>query len=300
MATTDTRIQPEQPSMLARSIALMKPVTWFAPTWAFLCGAIATGQTGWTLQDAFIIALGMVMAGPVLCGVSQVINDYFDQDVDAINEPDRVIPSGMVTTRQVTVTILVLMTIGFGIGLYLGRGVSLLVVVGLFAAIAYSAPPIRAKRNGWAGNALVAVSYEGLAWLAGHLAFAALNPYSIIIAALYSLGTHGIMSINDYKGIEGDRASGIHTIPVLYGAERASWMIVATMNIAQVGVMACLFLWGQWIAALAILGFIVVQLPLQRHFLKNPTENYLKFSAFGVTIFVWGMLVAAIGLRALG
>lgn len=312
MVTTETRVPPQQqvssstqPSLLARSIALMKPVTWFAPTWAFLCGAVASGAIYWNVTsgafywDAFRIALGMVMAGPILCGVSQVINDYFDRDVDAINEPDRLIPSGMVTMQQVTITVLVLMSIGFGIGLFLGRGVSLLVVFGLFAAIAYSAPPIRAKRNGWYGNSLVAISYEGLAWLAGHLAFAALTPESFIIAALYSLGTHGIMSINDYKGIEGDRASGIRTIPVQLGRVGAAWLIVATMNIAQLGVIIALWAWGQTLPAAVIGIFILVQLPLQWRFIKDPAKNFLTFSAFGVTVFVWGMLVAAIGLGAL-
>src|SRR5512144_149177 len=88
------------PSALARSIALMKPVTWFAPAWAFLCGAIGSGATGWSAHDVGRIALGTLLAGPILCGLSQVVNDYCDRDVDAINEPQRLIPSGLVSTRQ--------------------------------------------------------------------------------------------------------------------------------------------------------------------------------------------------------
>ncbi|MEL7433093.1 MAG: chlorophyll synthase ChlG [Chloroflexota bacterium] len=312
MVTTDTRATAQQQapakdwrSSFSLSIKLMKPLTWFAPTWAFFCGAIASGAIIWNVTsgafwwDMFRMALGMVMAGPILCGVSQVVNDYFDREIDAINEPDRLIPSGKISTQQIIVTVVTLMTVGFAIGLFLGHGVRALVLAGLFAGIAYSAPPIRAKRNGWYGNTLVAISYEGMAWLAGHLAFAALTPQSFIIAALYSLGTHGIMSINDYKGVEGDRASGIRTIPVQLGREKAAWLIVATMNVAQLGVVLCLWLWGQWLAALVIGVFIIIQLPLQQRFIADPAENFIKFSAFGVTIFVWGMLVAAIGLGAM-
>ncbi|NDJ63273.1 MAG: chlorophyll synthase ChlG [Chloroflexi bacterium] len=294
--------QPEQaqrPGMLARSIALMKPVTWFPPTWAFLWGAVASGGTTGQLDDVVRIIIGMIMAGPILCGLSQVINDYCDREVDAINEPDRLIPSGQISLTQVMVTIIALIVLGLAIGFFLGGNIPLLVVIGLFLAIAYSAPPLRAKRNGWYGNALAAISYEGLAWLAGHLTFAALTPASVLIAVLYSFGTHGIMSINDYKSIDGDRASGINSIPVLYGPKRAAWLIVITMNLAQVGVIAAFLAWGQPLIALFIAGILAAQLPLQRQFLRHPMDYFLKFSAFGVLIFVLGMPIAAFGLRAL-
>ncbi|MGF1507645.1 MAG: chlorophyll synthase ChlG [Anaerolineae bacterium] len=289
----------EKPALLARSIALMKPVTWFAPMWALLCGAIASGATSWSLPDIFRMFLGAVMAGPVLCGVSQVINDYFDREVDALNEPDRLIPAGLVSLRQVIVTIVILAIIGVAIALYLGRGVTLLVGIGLLFALLYSTPPVRAKRNGWVGNTLVAISYEGLAWLAGHIAFAALTPASILMAALYSFGTHGIMSINDFKSIKGDKASGINTIPVIYGEKGAARLIVMTMDVAQVGVITALLAWGLWPFAAIIAAILLIQLPIQIKFLKDPEEMFLRFSAIGVNFFVWGMMVTAIGIRTL-
>jgi chlorophyll synthase len=238
------------------------------------------------------------MAGPLLCGASQVINDYFDREIDSINEPDRPIPSGHITLPQVAVMTVTLIVLGTGISLFLGRGVFLLTTLGLIFAVIYSAPPFRAKRNGWIGNSLVGISYEGLAWMAGHIAFAALTPTSVMLALLYSFGTHGIMSINDYKSVDGDRANGIRTIPVMYGMKRAAWLIVATMNIAQIGVFTIFANRGQWVIAAIIAGILIAQLPVQRSFLKQPAENYLKFSAIGVNFFVWGMLVAAIGARA--
>jgi chlorophyll synthase len=297
MTTTNNSARKERPGVLARSIILMKPVTWFPPTWAFLCGAVASGAAGFNLPDVLLILLGMLMSGPILCGLSQVINDYYDREVDALNEPDRLIPSGRVSIQQVMITIVVLIVLGLAIGFYFGRGIPLLVVFGVFLAIAYSAPPFRAKQNGWYGNALAAISYEGLAWVAGHLAFAALTPQSLLIAALYSLGTHGIMSINDYKSIEGDTKIGVRTIPVQYGPQKAAWLIVATMNLAQIGVLTAFVVWGQGLIALLISGVMLIQLPLQIRFLRDPMKHYLVFSAFGVLIFVIGMMVSAVGLR---
>jgi chlorophyll synthase len=265
--------------------------------WAFLCGAIASGGTGSDPADIGRILLGVLMAWPILCGVSQVINDYFDREIDALNEPDRLIPSGQVSMLQVFGTVAVLIVIGGGIALFLGRGVLLLTFAGLLFAIAYSAPPVRAKRNGWFGNAVVAISYEGLAWLAGHIAFAALTPESVFIALVYSVGTHGIMSINDYKSIEGDAKSGIRTIPVQYGPKVTAWMIVLIMNVSQLVVITAFNIWGQPFAVIALLGILFVQIPTQINFLQDPLERYLKFSAIGVSFFVWGMMVAAVALR---
>ncbi|NDJ51905.1 MAG: chlorophyll synthase ChlG [Chloroflexi bacterium] len=296
LATTQTNTPSL--SVLGRSLALMKPVTWFAPMWAFVCGAVASGGASWQLSDIGRVFLGVLMAGPLLCGVSQVINDYFDREVDALNEPDRLIPSGRISLAQIAITILILSLAGVAIAVVLGRGLAFLAAGGILLGLAYSAPPLRAKRNAWFGNLLAGVTYEGFAWIAGHLAFAALTGPSILLAVLYSLGTHGIMSINDYKSIEGDKIAGINTIPVLYGTKTAAWMIVLTMDLVQLAVAAAFLIWGNPLAAAIIFGLVVVQFPIQRNFIREPEANYLKFSAIGVNIFVWGMMVAAIGLRA--
>lgn len=276
----------------------MKPITWFGPTWAFLCGAVASGATAWAWGDFGRILLGMLMAGPLLCGFSQVINDYFDREVDALNEPHRLIPSGRVSTIQVFVTMFLTLIAGLALAMYLD--VLMLVALGVFFAVIYSAPPIRAKRNGWIGNMVVAISYEGLAWMAGHGAFADLTWQTVFIALVISFGSHGIMSINDYKSIEGDTIAGIRTIPVQYGATRTAWMIVGMMNIAQLIIMAAFVVWGQPIIVAIWVALLLAQLPVQRIFIKNPSEQYLKFSAIGVSFFVWGMMASAVGLRLLG
>jgi chlorophyll synthase len=282
---------------LARSLSLMKPITWFAPAWAFLCGCLASGATAWSVDNVGRIALGTLLAGPIVCGLSQVVNDYCDREVDAINEPDRLIPAGLVSTRQVFVTIGVLAVAALGVALVLGEQVALLTGLGLLLAMVYSVHPLRAKRNGWIGNALVAISYEGLPWLAGHLAFGALTVPSVILAALYSVGAHGIMTINDFKSMDGDRVSGIRTIPVMYGPWGASWLAVLTMNTAQLFVLMMFAVWGRWLVFAIIAALFVAQLPFQVRFLRDPRANAIFYNASGTTLFVWGMLVAAIGIR---
>lgn len=284
--------------LLRRSIILMKPVTWFAPAWAFLCGAVSSGSLHWSGDLMGHLLLGIIMAGPVLCGLSQIVNDYCDSEVDAINEPHRLIPAGLVSLRHVQILSLILIGIGSLIALQLGREVALFVAIGLLFAVAYSMKPIRAKRNGWVGNALVAFSYEGLAWLAGHAAFAPLTLASICLAFFYSLGSHGIMTVNDFKSIPGDTRMGIHSIPVMYGKQTAAWMVVAIMASTQVVVIALLAWWGHPIAAALVLALLLLQsIPFVR-FVRDPEHNAVFFNATAIMLFVWGMLVSAIGISA--
>ncbi|MCS6841247.1 MAG: chlorophyll synthase ChlG [Roseiflexus sp.] len=297
--TTPSRITTSPVILVRRSIELMKPVTWFAPSWAFLCGSIASGASQWTVPDVGRIALGTLLAGPILCGMSQVVNDYCDRDVDAINEPQRLIPSGLVSTRQVFITIGVLVVLGLSIASFLGQYVALMTAIGMVLAVIYSADPIRAKRNGWVGNALVAIGYEGLPWLAGHLAFAPLTFGSALMAALFSLGAHGIMTINDFKSMEGDRVSGIRSIPVLYGEIAAAWTAFVTINVAQILVVMYFLHVRNWIIAGIIGALVLMQIPTQWKFfsIADPRKRAIFYNASGIAMFVWGMMAAAIGVR---
>ena len=70
---------------------------------------------------------------------------------------------------------------------------------------------MRLKQNGWWGNSAVAICYEGLPWFTGAAVMAASLPdwRVIVLALLYSLGAHGIMTLNDFKSVEGDRRMGM-------------------------------------------------------------------------------------------
>ncbi len=290
--------------LLGKSIALMKPVTWFPPSIAFICGTVASGTTTFGFIDISRIALGSLLAGPILCGLSQVINEYCDREVDAINEPNRPIPSGAVTFRQVFITIAVLSVISVGLSFVFGLPVVYLTLVGIFLAIAYSAEPLRAKRLGWIGNGLVSVSYEGLPWIAGMMSFYVPGQTnavgSIVLAAIYSFGAHGIMTINDFKSIEGDRLMGIKSIPAQMGADWAAMSAVITINAALFCATLYMLGTGNIIAAGIMFVLMLGQIPTQRKFLhmSDPRARAIFYNASGVMIFVWSMIASAIGIRS--
>ena len=96
-------------------LQLMKPVTWIPLIWGVLCGAAASGNFQWQSSDVLASLACMLMSGPLLAGFTQTINDYYDRDIDAINEPYRPIPSGAIPLGQVKLQIWLLLIAGLAV-----------------------------------------------------------------------------------------------------------------------------------------------------------------------------------------
>jgi chlorophyll/bacteriochlorophyll a synthase len=177
-------------------LQLTKPVTWVPLVWGVMCGAAASGNYHWIwnpfdpndrdvvlgLTDAAKGFVAMILAGPFLTGYTQTINDWYDREIDAINEPYRPIPSGAISESQVIAQIWVLLLGGLGIayGLDVWAGhdvptVLLLSIFGSFISYIYSAPPLKLKQNGWAGNYALGASYISLPWWCGQAVFGTLD-----------------------------------------------------------------------------------------------------------------------------
>ena len=174
-------------------------------------------------------------------------------------------------------------------------------VVGLLLAWAYSAPPVRLKRNGWWGNAACGLCYEGLAWVTGAAVMAGgamPQSRSLALAALYSAGAHGIMTLNDFKSVDGDRQMGVASLPVQLGVLPAARAACWIMAIPQFVVVLLLVQWHQPVHALAVGALLGVQLILMDHFLQSPAQRAIYYSGFGVPLFVAGMMVSAFALRS--
>lgn len=287
---------PEPGAMLR----LIKPVTWFPPMWAYLCGVISSGVN--PSNHLFLVILGVVLAGPIVCGMSQAANDWCDRHVDAINEPDRPIPSGRIPGRWGLYIALAMTVLGAVIGYQLGPwgfGATLLAIA---AAWAYSAEPIRAKKSGWWGPGLCGLAYETLPWVTGAaiLAAGAPSPQIILIALLYGLGAHGIMTLNDFKAIEGDRAMGLRSLPVTLGPDRAAKVACWIMAVPQVVVISLLAYWDKPFHAVGVALMLAVQLGAMRVLLRDPEGKTPWYQGMGILFYISGMMIAAFALRTVG
>jgi chlorophyll/bacteriochlorophyll a synthase len=288
----------QRPSPLV-VLELLKPITWFPPMWALGCGVVSSGVSPG--QRWPLIAAGVLLAGPMVCATSQAVNDWYDRHVDAINEPDRPIPSGRIPGRWGFRIAVIWTVLSLVVATALGTWGFVAAIVGLVLAWAYSAPPIRLKQNGWWGNAACGLCYEGLPWFTGAAVMSAASPdwRIVVVAALYSIGAHGIMTLNDFKSVEGDRRMGIDSLPVLLGVSHAAGFACLVMVVPQVAVVALLSNWQRPFYAAAVGMLLAAQLFLMAHFLKSPRERAAWYNATGISCYVTGMLISAFALASI-
>ncbi len=278
-------------------LELLKPVTWFAPMWAFSCGLVSAGHA---MEGRYLsIATGVLLCGPLVCGTSQAANDWFDRHVDAINEPNRPIPSGRIPGAWGLYIAIAWTLVSLLVAASLGRFVFAPALLGMAGAWAYSAPPLRFKRNGWLGNTVVAACYEGLPWITGAAVMAGDLPswQVFAMAGLYSFGAHGIMTLNDFKSVEGDRQMGVDSLPVLMGVDAAAHFACVVMAGPQLVVVTLLAVWGHPICALLVAGLLTAQIALMGRLLRAPREQAIWYNATGTSLYVLGMMVTAIALN---
>ncbi len=283
----------------AAVLELLKPITWFPPMWAFMCGVVSSGVS---LQERwpFLLA-GIVLTGPLVCGTSQAVNDWYDRHVDAINEPNRPIPSGRIPGRWGLWIACIGSLLSLGVAALIGWWVFLATIVGVIFAWAYSAPPLRLKQSGWAGPLSVAFTYEGLTWFTGAAVMVGALPSTpiLLLVLLYSAGAFGIMTLNDFKAVEGDKQMGIASLPVTLGVRPAAILACVVMAVPQAIVVALLLQWERPLAAAGVAAVLLGQCALMTRLLKDPRKHAPWYNATGTTLYVLGMLMAAIGVRAL-
>lgn len=296
-------------------LQLMKPVTWAPLVWGVCCGAAASGNYHWwnPLGDGDVsFALGaedfaksivcIILAAPGLTGYTQTINDYYDKEIDAINEPYRPIPSGAISEGQVVAQIWVLLLgslgIAYGLDKWAGHDfpiVLALSIFGSFISYIYSAPPLKLKQSGWIGNYALGSSYIALPWWCGQAMFGTLNWQVMVLTVLYSWAGLGIAIVNDFKSIEGDRQMGLQSLPVAFGIEKAKWISALSIDITQGAVALWLWALGETTYAEVLACLILPQMVLQNmYLLKDPVKYDVKYQASAQPFLVFGILTTAL------
>ncbi len=285
-------------------LQLMKPITWIPLLWGVICGAAASGNYHWELSNVLASISCMFMSGPLLTGYTQTINDYFDREIDAINEPNRPIPSGAISLFQVKFQIWVLLIAGLGVAYLLDLwaqhkvpSVFLLALGGSFISFIYSAPPLKLKQNGWLGNYALGASYIALPWWAGQALFGHLTWTTALLTLAYSLSGLGIAVINDFKSVEGDKSLGLDSLPVVFGIKNASRISAGMIDIFQLAMVIVLIAIGQHFASVILVLLIIPQITFQDIWLlRDPLSFDVKYQASAQPFLILGMLVTAIAI----
>jgi chlorophyll synthase len=294
--------RPHEPFALPRPrdvLELAKPITWFPPMWAFGCGVLASGAP---LQGkGGLLLAGIILTGPLVCGTSQMVNDWFDRHVDAINEPNRPIPSGRIAGSWGLWLAVCGSLLSLALAAAMGPVVGVATIAALLLAWAYSAPPVRLKTSGWLGPLAVGLSYESLTWFTGTAIMLGAVPPAEVCAVLllYGAGAWGIMTLNDFKAVEGDRLTGVRSLPAMLGTRKAVTLACLAMAAAQVGVVAVLAFMGLPRSAALVALVLLFQLGCMLRLARDPRRLAPWYNATGVSLYVVGMAIAAAGLGSL-
>jgi chlorophyll/bacteriochlorophyll a synthase len=299
---------PGETSIWKLRLQLMKPITWIPLIWGVVCGAASSGNYTWTLENVLKSAACMLLAGPLLAGYTQTLNEYYDREIDAVNEPYRPIPSGAIPLPQVITQILVLFIAGISLAFVLDvwanhdfPTITVLAIFGSFIAYIYSAPPLKLKQNGWFGGYALGASYIALPWCTGHALFGELDWKIVVFTVVYSLAGLGIAIVNDFKSVEGDRQFGLKSLPVMFGVTTAAWICVVMIDVFQAGAVAYLVYLHENLYASILVLLIIPQLVFQdMYFLRDPLKNDVKYQASAQPFLVLGMLVAGLAIGHAG
>ena len=212
---------------------LARPFTLIAPALGFFSGAVtaigAAPREPWNLSLLVPALTGAAMAAVFNAG-NNALNQIYDLEIDRINKPRRPLTSGRLTIQQAWW----FTAIAYALTLWLAWLVApggrhecfWIVAIAVIATIVYSVPPLRTKQRGMWANITIAIPRGVLLKVAGWSAVKTVvgaEPW--FIGSIFGLFLLGASTTKDFADMEGDRRGGCRTLPILYGAKRAAWMI---------------------------------------------------------------------------
>jgi len=209
-------------------VRLMRPVNCVMMGFAVFVGALLANPASLS-AEWFRVVFGF-LTGFTLTGASMALNDYYDRQIDAVNEPLRPIPSGSVSVREALVFVLVFSVVGF-VFAYLTSVVCLAAaVIAWLILVAYVTV---GKRTGLPGNFLVSATVA-IPFIYGSLVVTGLGQLNVLLfAAMAFLSNTGREVTKGIVDVKGDSVEGVRTIAVRYG-ERNAAVVAALFYVSAV------------------------------------------------------------------
>jgi len=252
----------------------------------------------WSAAHAF----GAVVVVALLWLGTALINDVADQAIDTINAPFRPLPSRRISPAQTLRWALGLQVAALLLVLAVGsRQALLLALTGAALGNAYSMPPIRLRRSGLAANLIIGIGVA-MAVIGGMLAQGTLSKVGLASSGVLGLLAAAASMVKDFKDVDGDRRSGISTLPAVLGIRSAAIANLAIVSVAYLTALTVLIqrigfhfvvLVGFGLLAIANLGLLAGFLSPTRpgYALRAYRQALLIF--MGVTVLYVGVQEAA-------
>ncbi len=235
------------------------------------------------------------MTGFLLLAASMVLNDYFDREIDAINEPKRPLPAGVVRPSEAISFAVILASFGLLFASYSGVWTLLIAVASVLIAILYNA---RIKKFGLLGNAMVSTNVA-IPFIYGGFAVGSPTWSLLIFAILAFLSSMGREIIKGIVDVSGDTARGVRSVAATMGnanaARKGAVLFVAAVVLSMIPI--ALGLVSEYYFPLVMIcdiGFLLTTYSI----ISNPSPNNAKrnkdyalvWMTFGLLAFVIGTL----------
>jgi geranylgeranylglycerol-phosphate geranylgeranyltransferase len=246
------------------------------------------------ISDSWMNLVYGFITGFALTAASMAINDYYDREIDAINEPNRPIPSGLIKSREALLFASILTAIGFSAA-YLTSLLCLFVAIIAWAV--FTAYTIVGKRSGLPGNFLVSVCVA-IPFIYGSVAIVGVVQVNVLVfASMAFLSNTGREITKGIVDVQGDKSRNVKTLAVRYGEKVAVIVAVVFYSSAVALSPIPLFLgivsfWFVPFVVLTDLGLTASSVMLLRDYSR---ENARRIKKMVLLWFIAGLLAFIAG-----
>jgi geranylgeranylglycerol-phosphate geranylgeranyltransferase len=273
-------------------IKLMRPINCAMMGFAVFVGALLAypqlGNLNW------VNILFGFLTGFTFCAAAMVINDYYDRKIDAINEPQRPIPSGLIKPNEALAFVGLLSAVGF---VFAGLVSILCFIVAAISLIITATYITIGKRSGLPGNFLVSVCVA-IPFIYGSVtAIGTVGLNVLLFASMAFLSNTGREITKGIVDVKGDSAEGVKTLAVRFGEKSAAIVAVGffVFAVALTPVTWFLGLVGVWFIPFVLVtdvGLLVCSAIL---LMNHSREKARKIKKVVLMLFLFGLLAYIFG-----
>lgn len=276
-------------------IRMMRPVNCLMMGFAVLVGAVLVGPN--TLEGFWQNLIYGFFTGFLLTAASMVINDYYDREIDAVNEPSRPIPSGLIKPKEALAFAFSLTLLGLVAAFLTNTTVISCFATALFFWFISATYVTVGKRTGLLGNFLVSACVSAPFVYGSLTAVNEIKPNIWIFVSMVFLSNTGREITKGIVDIQGDKARNVKTLAVRYG-ERKAAVAAATFYLLAVALTPLpplLHLVSVWFIPLVVVtdaGLITCSAMLLRDYSR---ENARKVKNHVLVWFFTGLIAFLAG-----
>ena len=274
-------------------VRLMRPINCAMMGFAVFVGAILADLQFFSSQ--WLSVLSGFVTGFMLTAASMTVNDYYDRAIDAINEPGRPIPSGMISERESLAFFFVLSVIGFVFAYFTSALCLIVAVISWIVVVTYVTV---GKRTGLPGNLLVSTCVA-IPFLYGSIAVIGRVSSGVVLFTLMAfLSNTGREITKGIVDVKGDSAEGVKTLAVCFGEKTAA--VAAALSygsaVALTPIPWILNLVSFWFIPIVLVtdvGLVACSLQLLRN---HSRESARKIKKWVLLLFLVGLLAYVVGV----